>query len=339
MPQQFDFPKPQVPALKLSPRTIYVVIAAFFALWLLDGVYTVAPDEQGVVLRFGKLHAVVDPGLHYHLPKPIETVIIESTAKLYREEIGFRTTDPGPPARYIQRPHESQMLTGDENIINVEMVVQYRVTSITEALFGAKDLGAFEDGGEGLVHDACEAALRQVVGRHGIDEALTEGKLLIQTEIKEKLQELFSRYQCGITVLDVQLQTVGPPKQVDAAFKDVASAKEDRERKVNEARGYQNDIIPRTRGEAQKTLKAAEGYKIERIRRAQGDADRFSAIFAEYEKAPEVTEKRLYLETMETILPKIQKYVIKGDPNGGLVNIINLEKLGLSGSKPSGEGN
>jgi len=339
MPQQFDFPKSQVPALKLSPRTIYIVIAAFFALWLLDGIYTVAPDEQGVVLRFGKLHSVSEPGLHYHLPKPIETVIIQSTAKLYREEIGFRTTDPGPPARYVQRPHESQMLTGDENIINVEMVVQYQVTSITEALFSAKDLGVFGGRGEeGLVHDACEAALRQVVGRHAIDEVLTEGKLLIQTEIKEKLQELFSKYECGITVLDVQLQTVGPPKQVDAAFKDVASAKEDRERKVNEARGYQNDIIPRTRGEAQKTMKAAEAYKIERVRRAQGDADRFRSILSEYKKAPDVTETRLYIETMEVILPKIQKYVIKGDPNGSLINIINLEKLGLGGSGTSGEG-
>ena len=330
MPKQFEFPKSQVPALKLSPRTIYVVIIAFFALWLLDGVYTVAPDEQGVVLRFGKLHAVVDPGLHYHLPKPIETVIIESVTKVYREEIGFRTIDPGPPARYSRRPHESQMLTGDENIVNVEMVVQYQVSSIVDALFSVRELGAFEEGrSEGLVHDACEAALRQVVGRHGIDEALTEGKLKIQTEIKEKLQESFTKYKCGLAVQSVQLQTVGPPEQVDAAFKDVASAKEDRERLVNEARGYQNDIIPRARGEAQKMLKAAEAYTVERVRRAEGDANRFRSVYAEYKKAPDVTEKRLYLETMESILPRLQKYVIKGDPNGGLINIINLDQFKL----------
>ena len=326
MPQQFDFPKSPVPSLKLNPRTVYLVVAVLFGLWLLSGIYTVAPDEKAVVLRFGKLHAVVEPGLHYHLPSPIENRITRSVTQVYREEIGFRTTDPGPPARYIAKPKESLMLTGDENIIDVEMVVQYRVSSVVDALFSVSGLGVFEDRNAGLVHDACEAALRQVVGRHRIDEALTEGKLRIQTEIHAKLQELFDRYQCGLSVESVQLQTVGPPAQVDDAFKDVASAKEDRERLVNEARGYQNDVIPKARGEAQRLIKEAEAYKIERIRRAQGDADRFRAVYAEYKKAPSVTEKRLYLETMETILPGLKKYIIKTDKKGGLLNILNLDQ-------------
>lgn len=218
------------------------------------------------------------------------------------------------------------MLTGDENIVSVEMVVQYKVSSVTDALFNVRGLGAFESSNDGLIHDACEAALRQVVGRHGIDEVLTEGKLLVQTEIQEKLQELFNVYQCGLTVETVQLQSVGPPEQVDAAFKDVASAKEDREKLVNEARGYQNDIIPKARGEAERMLKEAEAYTVERVRRAQGDADRFGAVYAEYIKAPDVTERRLYIETMERILPKIQKYIVDADGKG-VINLINLERL------------
>ena len=326
MPQQFDFPKNPVQQLRFNPRMVYLVLGILGVLWILSGVYTVEPDEKAVVLRFGKLQEVVEPGLHYHLPSPIEMAIIRSVTRIYREEIGFQTIDPGPPARYRQRPKEALMLTGDENIVSVEMVVQYKVSSVTDALFNVRGLGAFEASNDGLIHDACEAALRQVVGRHGIDEVLTEGKLLVQTEIQEKLQELFNVYQCGLTVETVQLQSVGPPEQVDAAFKDVASAKEDREKLVNEARGYQNDIIPKARGEAERMLKEAEAYTVERVRRAQGDADRFGAVYAEYIKAPEVTERRLYIETMERILPKIQKYIVDADGKG-VINLINLERL------------
>ncbi len=327
MPQQFDFPKNPVPSFKMQPKTIYLVVAVLAALWLMSGVYTVAPDEKAVILRFGKLSEVVEPGLHYHMPPPIEMHIIRSVTKVYREEIGFRTVDPGPPARYRQKPDEALMLTGDENIVNVEMVVQYRVTDVVKALFRVQRLGPFEGNGEGLVHDASEAALRQVVGRHGIDEVLTEGKLRVQTEIKQKLQDLFVLYDCGLAVETVQLQSVGPPSQVDSAFKDVASAKEDRERLVNEARGYQNDIIPKARGEAERLVKQAEGYKVERVRRAQGDADRFGSVYAEYIKAPEVTERRLYIETMERIMPGIQKYIVgTGEGDAALLNLINLDR-------------
>ena len=326
MPQQFDFPKNPVQQLRFNPRTVYLVLGILGVLWILSGVYTVEPDEKAVILRFGKLQEVVEPGLHYHLPSPIEIAIIRSVTRIYREEIGFQTIDPGPPARYRQRPKEALMLTGDENIVSVEMVVQYKVSSVTDALFNVRGLGAFEASNDGLIHDACEAALRQVVGRHGIDEVLTEGKLLVQTEIQEKLQELFNVYRCGLTVETVQLQSVGPPEQVDAAFKDVASAKEDREKLVNEARGYQNDIIPKARGEAERMLKQAEAYTVERVRRAQGDADRFGAVYAEYIKAPDVTERRLYIETMERILPKIQKYIVDADGKG-VINLINLERL------------
>ena len=330
MPQQFEFPRSGVPSLKLNTRTMYLILGILLALWLLSGVYTVDTDEQSVILRFGKYKEIADPGIHYHLPAPIEMNLTRRVTTVYREEIGFRTVDQGPPARYRRRPHESLMLTTDLNIVDVQMVVQYRVASLRDALFSAAGLGVFEGVGEGLVHDACEAALRQVIGQYGIDEALTEGKLTIQMEIQEKLQELLDRYQCGLSVTTVQLQSVEPPAQVDAAFKDVASAKEDRERLVNEAKGYQNDVIPKARGEAERMIKQAEAYKIERTRRAQGDADRFRAVYAEYVKAPAVTETRLYLETMEKILPRLQKYVVETDGSSGLLNILNLDQASRS---------
>lgn len=325
MSQQFEFPKrPGAPPINFSPKMVYSIIGVLIVLWGLSGVYTVEPDEKAVVLRFGKVHSVVDPGLQYHLPSPIEIALVRSVTQVYRDEIGFRTVDPGPPARYSKRAKESLMLTGDENIIDVEMVVQYRVTNVEKTLFASEGLGVFERGSFGLVHDAAEAALRQVIGRHTIDEALTEGKLEIQIEIKEKLQEIFDIYDCGLAVETVQLQTVSAPEQVDAAFKDVASAKEDRERLVNEARGYQNEVIPQARGEAQRILRAAEAYQVERVRSAQGDADRFKQVYAEYRNAPKVTETRLYLETMERILPQMEKYIVENDGKGGLINVLNL---------------
>ena len=326
MAQNFDFPKAQVPNIKLNAKTVYLILLGLFALWMLSGIYTVAPDEKAVILRFGKLQDVVEPGLHYHFPPPFENRITRSVTQVYREEIGFQTIDPGPPARYSKKPKESLMLTGDENIVDVEMVIQYRVSSIVKSLFSAAGLGVYERRGPSLVHDASEAVLRQVIGRHDIDEALTEGKLRIQTDIRDGLQILFDRYDCGLVVESVQLQTVGPPSQVDDAFKDVASAKEDRERLINEARGYQNDVIPKARGEAEKLIKEAEAYQVERVARASGDADRFKAVYAEYKKAPSVTEKRLYLETMEAIMPDLKKYIIKSDEKGGLLNILNLDQ-------------
>ena len=326
MPQQFDFPgRRPMPPFKLTPKMLYTVLGVLVGLWILSGVYTVAPDEKGVVLRYGKLREVTEPGLHYHWPNPIETVITPST-RLYSQEIGFRIIDPGPPARYSDRPKESLMITEDLNIIDVNMVVQYRVIDVVDALFNVEDLGVFERR-EGLVHDVSEAVLRQVIGRHTLDEAITEGKEQIQQEIKEELQELFdSTYQCGLSVRDVLLQQVVPPSEVNAAFKDVSSAKEDKQRLINEARGYQNDVIPKARGEAEKMLKGAQAYTVERVRRAQGDADRFRAVYTEYKKAPNITETRLYLETMEKILPRMQKYIVETDKNGGLLNILNLEK-------------
>ena len=331
MPQQFEFPKTGVPSLKLNAQTAYLILGVLLALWLLSGVYKVDTDEQAVILRFGKYRDIAEPGLHYHLPAPIEMHLTRGVTTLYKEEVGFRTTDRTPRTRELQFPGESLMLTTDLNIVDVEMVVHYRVANLRQALFSVESLGVFEGGGEGhLVHHACEAALRQVIGQYTIVDALTEAKERIETEIQDRLQELFERYQCGLNVSQVQLRSVTPPAQVDAAFKDVASAKEDRERLVNEAKGYQNDVIPKARGEAERMIKEAEAYKIERIRRAQGDADRFRSVYAQYVNAPGVTETRLYLETMERVLPRLQKYVVETEGGGGLLNILNLDQVSRS---------
>jgi membrane protease subunit HflK len=292
------------------------VIAGLIALWLLSGIYIVNPDEQGVIRRFGKAVGVVGSGPHWHLPFPIEKVDTPKVTEIKRMEIGFRTIHPGPPAQYRKMPRESLMLTGDENIIDAQIIVQYKIKDAMAYLFNVREQ-------EELVRDAAEAALRQVVGRHRIDEALTEQKGEIQDETRGKLQELLDAYGLGVTVNLVKFQAVSVPKQVDAAFKDVASAREDKERLVKQAEAYQNDVIPKARGNAEKLVKEAEAYKIERVKRARGDAERFVEVLREYRKARKVTEARLYIETMEKILPGLRKYIVQTDGKGGLYNILS----------------
>ena len=295
----------------------YYVLAGLAFLWLLSGIYIVDPDEQGVVRRFGKMVRVVGPGPHWHLPFPIERVDTPKVTEIRRIELGFRTVHPGPPARYVDVPEEALMLTGDENIVHCEVVVQYKIKDAPKYLFNVR-------GQRELVKDASEAALRQVVGRHKIDEVLTEKKLEIQQEIQDKLQELMDLYDAGISIVLVKFQDVRAPKEVDAAFKDVASAREDRERLVKEAEAYRNDVLPKARGQAEKLIKEAQAYKIERIQRAKGDVARFLAVLREYQKAKKVTRDRLYIETMERVLPRVRKYIVEGK---GTINLLPLERL------------
>ena len=236
-----------------------------------------------------------------------------------RIEIGFRTISMDPSPRYQKVLRESEMITGDENIVDVELIVQFRISNLRDYLFNVA-------GQAEAVRGVSESALRQVIGRHTIDEGLTEGKLLIQQEIAEEIRAVFELYGMGVRLENVKLQAVSVPREVDPAFKDVASAREDRERLKNEAEAYQNEIIPRARGEAEKQVRGAEAYTVERVKRSQGDAERFLSVLKEYRNAREVTEKRLYLETMEKILPKIQKYVVQSDGKGGLLNVLNLHQ-------------
>ncbi len=306
---------------KLLTLGIFPIFGIALIFWLFTGVYTVGPDEVGVVQRFGKYIRVVQSGLNYHMPFPIETVKTPKVTEVKRIEIGFRTIGKN---QYRTVERESLMLTGDENIVDAELIVQYKIKEPINYLFNFV-------GPELTMREASEASLRTVVGRHNIDEALTSGKLMIQEETKELLQSILDKYETGIQVVAVQLQDVSPPKQVIDSFKDVASAKEDKNRMINEAEGYRNNVIPKARGEAQSMILEAEGFRESRISRAEGDVAKFKAILKEYSKAKDVTRKRLYLEAMEEILPGLEKYIVPSGEDGNLLNLLNLG--GTKGAK------
>lgn len=292
---------------------IYIVLGAWI---LLSSFYIVDADEQGVVKRFGKYNRTQKPGVHFKAPWPIESVLKPRVTEVKRIEIGFRTIDPGPPASYRHIPEESLMLTGDLNIVSSEFIVQYRIKNAEEYLFNVKDVDT-------TIRDAAEAAKRQVVGDKEVDYVLTVGKAEIQEEVRSLLQEIIDSYGAGIHIVAVQLQDVEPPKPVIGAFKDVASAKEDRDKFINQAEAYWNEIIPTAQGEAKKLWNEAEAYKAEKVNRAKGEADRFTKILDETKKNEGVTRKRLYLETMESVLSGMDKFIIDSK-NSSSLNFLEL---------------
>ena len=293
---------------------IVPVLFVILVLWLFTGVYSVGPDQVGVVRTFGKFSRVAQSGLNWHFPLPIETVNTPKVTQVKRIEMGFRTLKNG---QYRRVEKESLMLTGDENIVDAQMIVQYKIKDPVAYLFNIV-------GPELTVREAAEASLRTIVGRNKIDETLTTGKFTIQEETKEQLSAILDKYESGIHVVAVQLQDVSPPKEVMGAFKDVASAKEDKNRMVNQAEGYRNDVIPKARGEAESMIRDAEGFKQSRIKRSEGDAAKFTTVLKEYRKAKSITEKRLYLETMQKVLPGVEKFIVPDKESGGLLNLLNL---------------
>jgi len=324
MPEYYDEDKEKIinlaekiPKLKFSKKLFGVILVLVIVFYLGSGIFVVAPDEQGVIRRFGKFVRIESPGLNYHLPYPIETVVTPAVTQVKRIEIGFQTISLDPPARYREVPAEALMLTGDENIVSAQAIVQYKIKDPVSYLF---NIILPED----TVKNAAEATLRQVIGERKIDEALTVGKYEIQEETKKLLQDLLDSYKAGIFVVAVQLQDVSPPKEVQESFKDVASAKEDKSKYINQAQGYENDLIPKARGEAVKMTKEAEGYKIEKIKKAEGEVAKFNSILAEYEKGEYVTQTRLYLETMEEIFPGMNKVIVDLKENQSLINLLQL---------------
>jgi membrane protease subunit HflK len=217
------------------------------------------------------------------------------------------------------------MLTADEQIIDAQIIVQYKIKDASKYLFNVKNL----EGPQGTIKDAAEVALRQVVGERPIDDVLITEKLKVEIDILTVLQEIIDEYDSGIQIKEVKLQTVQPPKEVAPAFSDVVSAKEDKDKLIQEAEGYSADILPKARGQKQKIIRAAEAYKEERIRRARGDAEKFLAVLKEYQNAKEVTRKRLYLETMEKVLPGVKKFVIDSEVGGNLLQFLPLEEGGV----------
>jgi membrane protease subunit HflK len=295
---------------------IFPLVGIALLLWMLTGIYVVGPDEVGVVQTFGKYSRAAQSGLNYHFPFPFEKVSTPKVTEVKRIEIGFRTVGKN---QYQTITRESLMLTGDENIVDAEMIVQYKIKDPVAYTFNFIEP-------ELTVRQAAEASLRTVVGRNNIDEALTSGKFMIQEEAKELIQGILDKYNTGILVDAVQLQDVGPPEQVVAAFKDVASAKEDKNRMINQAEGYRNDIIPKARGEPQAEIREAEGYKEARIARAEGDVSKFNSVLKEYRKSKEVTEIRMFLETAEEVLSNREKIIVPdGKEGSNLINLLNLK--------------
>ena len=301
----------------------------------MTGNYIIKPDEEGVVLSFGKYNRSTGPGPHYALPAPIETVYTPKVTQVLRSEIGYRNVG-GQSATFQQgrvrtMPQEASMLTGDENVVNVQFSVQYKIKDAVQYLFNVADPTS-------LVHNAAEAAMREVIGNNLIDSAITDGKLQIQSDATQLLQTILDRYGAGIQILAVQLQDVHPPQEVIEAFKDVASAREDKSRIINEAEAYRNAILPEARGEASAIRNAAEAYAATRVQNAEGAASRFNALRVEYEKAPEVTGQRLYYETMEDILKKAEeKVVLDGQAGERALPYLPLPTLGAKAPK-AGEG-
>lgn len=297
-----DPPRDFLERLLTDPRTLLWGLILLILIWLGSGIYVVEPGESGVIRRFGKEIWKTSPGLNYHLPWPIDQRNIVNTERIRRIEVGFRS-GVGPVERERKATAESLMLTGDENIVDAQMIVQYKVSDPSKFLFHLRNP-------EETLHVAAQVALRSVVGQTTIDDVLTIGRTRVQTETLAFLQRLMDDYESGIAVTEVKLQVVDPPEQVKDAFHEVVRAREDRERLINQALGYKENLIPLARGEAQKVLRDAEAYKEERILKAKGDTARFLALYEEYKKAINVTRDRLYLETLNRVLSKADKIIV-----------------------------
>src|SRR5215831_603831 len=295
-------------------RNIFIAVLLIVLAW--QSAFIVAPDEEGVVKRFGVPVRTVGPGPHVKIPL-VETVLQPKVAKLHRVELGYRTDRQG---RQQMIPQEALMLTGDMNILAIEFIVQYKIKEAANFLFNVADI-------HDTIGKAAEASMREVIGKSKIDEALTTGKAQIQQDTQVLLQTILDQYQAGVQVAAVQLQDVDPPEAVAAAFKDVTNAKEDREKLINQAQGYRNDIIPRAKGEAAQLVNQAKGYAQARLNRAQGEANRFLATLKEYNQAKDIISKRIYIETLEEILPNIEKIIIDGKTGDRVLPYLPLERL------------
>ena len=290
---------------------IVIAIVAFS-----QAVFKVEPDEEGLVKRFGDVVRTVGPGPHLKVPF-LETVTTPKVEKLHRVEVGFRTNLRG---RTQIVPQEALMLTGDMNILSVEFIVQYKISDAKEYLFNVADV-------EETIRKSAEAAMREVIGKNKIDEALTVGKAGIQQSTQDLLQTIINQYQAGTQIATVQLLDVNPPQKVAKFFKDVASAKEEREQLINQARGYRNDIVPKARGQAAQDVNEAKGFAQARVARAQGEAKHFLQTLKEYKKGKAVISKRGYIETMEEVLSNVDKIILDSKSAGNVLPYLPLDRM------------
>jgi membrane protease subunit HflK len=303
----------------LSRRPVLVALGALLVLWaVLSTVYTVQPEERAVVKRFGNVTGIADPGLHFKLPFGIDTVQIVATERVLKQEFGFRTEDGDNRSQFAGGyPDESLMLTGDLNIIQVEWVVQYRIGDPVKYLYGMRDP-------EKTLRDLSESVMRRIVGNRIGSDVLTVGRIEISNAARDEIQDAMTRYDNGVQIITVQLQDVVPPLRVQPAFNEVNEARQELERMVNEATRQANEAIPRAEGTAKRTVSEAEGYATERVNRARGEVARFNAVLAEYRRAPDVTRSRLYLETLNQVLPQIGSVVVVQEGQVSPLPLLNL---------------
>jgi len=296
-------------------------VILFFIGLIVSSIYSVNPDEVGIIRRFGKYAATTKPGLHWKLPFNIDKLNKVKVTYVYKEEFGFRTLQAGVNSRYSKNNflEESSMLTGDLNVIIVEWIVQYKIKDPTKLLFNIRNPRK-------TIRDVSESVMRQVVGDYSVSEVLTTRRLDINQSVQDKLQEILDNYESGIDILTVKLQDVNPPDQVKRSFNEVNEAKQEKEKMINQAWEAYNKVIPRARGEAEKTISEAQGYASRRINTAQGEANRFTATWKAYKEAKEVTRKRLYLETLTDILPRANKVYIFDPKERGILPLLQLEK-------------
>ena len=311
-----DF-RPGKPPLRviLIGALILIGLAIIFS-----AVFTIQPEEVGVVLRFGEFTRTANPGLNFKMPAPIEQVLKVPVQRQLKQEFGFQTAEAGVRTRYADRSfeNESLMLTGDLNVAVVEWIAQYRVADPYKYLFKVRNVTK-------TFRDMNEAVMRAVVGDRSVDEVITIGRLEIEDQVKIKLQELCDRYETGIVVDQIVLQDVNPPYQVKPSFNEVNQAEQERERSINEARGEYNKVIPKARGEAEQVIEQAKGYAIDRVNRAKGDAVLFEEVYGAYRRAPEVTRRRIFLETMETIYPAMERKILLDNSLEGILPLLQLD--------------
>lgn len=323
--QDFEFNVP--PQFEKVSKNIRFIIGGLIVLFLgFSTFFTVDPEEVGVVVRLGKYVETVEPGLNYKIPliDRVEKVPVERQLK---QEFGYRTVSAGVESQYQKAGYEDEslMLTGDLNLADVEWVVQYRINDPYSYLFKVRNA-------ESTLSDISEAAMRQIVGDRTVNEVLTVGRAEVAIEVQNLIQSLTQEYELGITIEQVVLQDINPPNPVKPSFNAVNEAQQQRETLINQAKADYNRVIPRARGEAEETIQRAEGYASERVNRAEGEVSRFNDLYTEYIKAPEVTKRRIFLETMEEVVPKLGKKIIT-DQNGN--NVLPLLQMQLDGVQRS----
>jgi membrane protease subunit HflK len=307
---------------KLGP---VVIIVALVLIWLASGFYRVLPDEQGVVLQFGKFVKTTQPGLNYHIPYPIERVLTPKVTKVNRIEIGYRQSPDNRTTQIRDVPEESLMLTGDENIVDIDFSVFWIINDAGKFLFNVQVP-------ELTIKSAAETSMREVIGQSPIQSIFTEGRTEIEDKTRVLIQSILDDYETGVTITQVQTQKADPPGEVIDSFRDVQAARADLERQRNEAEAYANDIIPRARGDAEQILQSAEGYKQKVIADSEGKAARFLSIQSEYAKAPGVTKQRIFYETMESVFGDMDKIIIDKDSGQGVLPYLPLPEISKKAS-------